>query len=401
MIIPLGTDSRLRQTPYMNWALIAANILIFVFFQHLRHVRGQWVLDLGTIDPLSASRFDLSPERPELMSFVTYAFLHASWMHLLGNMLFLYIFGNNVNDKMGHVGYLGFYLAGAVFAGLAYVLMQGGAAPVLGASGAIAAVTGAYLVLLPRSNITIFYFWFFFGQYEVPSFWFILFFFGQDVFLNFAGNTNVAHVAHIGGTLFGFTLCFILLAIHLLPRDQFDIVALVQRWNRRRQYRDMVSKGYNPFEYGTRERPGAAPPPLPPNPRQEQILTIRAAALEAVAGHDLPAAARHYLQLKQMDPQQVLTRQAQLDVANYFAGEQQYDRAAEAYETLLRVYPKADRIEELELMLGLIYSRYLGQYDRARTYLQRALQRLHEPNAIALARDELARIEPLIPRTVP
>ena len=399
MIIPLGTDSRLRQTPYMNWALIGANVLVFVLFQHLRRLHGHWTIDLGQIDDLSASELDLSPVAPRLYAFVSYAFLHAGWMHLLGNMLFLYIFGNNVNDKMGHIGYLGFYLAGAVFAGLAYVLMQSGRAPVIGASGAIAAVTGAYLVLFPRSNVRVFYFWYFFGEYEIPSFWFILFFFGQDVFLNFAGNTNVAHVAHIGGTIFGFGVCCVLLALQLLPRDQFDVVALLQRWNRRRQYRDMVSKGFNPFEYGARERSDGPPPP--PDPKQEQIMNVRGAILEAAARHDSATAAHLYLQLKQLDPQQALPKQAQLDVANQLAGEQHYAQAAEAYETLLRAYPKADRLEELELMLGLIYSRYLNQYEKGRQHLQRAILRLHDPSALSMAREELSRIDRLVPRPTP
>ena len=400
MIIPLGTDSRLRHTPYMNWALIAVNVFGFVVLQHLQHVHGRWVLDLSHVDELTTSQFDLSPRLPKLYAFITYAFMHASWFHLIGNMLFLYIFGNNVNDKMGHIGYLGFYLAGAVFAGIAYVLMQSGFAPVIGASGAIAAVTGAYLVLFPRSNVRIFYFWYLFGEYEIPGFWFILFFFGQDVLLNFAGNTQVAHIAHIGGTIFGFFISLALLGLQLLPRDQFDMVAILKQWNRRRQYRDMISKGYNPFDYSARDRRSQAPPP-PPDPRQEQIMTIRAAILEAISRHDLPTAAHLYLQLKQLDPQQAMPKQAQLDIANQLGVEQQYAQAAEGYETLLRVYPKFEQIEQIELMLGLVYARYLNRYDLAKQYLQRAMLRLHEPGAQQMARDELARIEPLVGPTVP
>ncbi|HXE52386.1 MAG TPA: rhomboid family intramembrane serine protease [Tepidisphaeraceae bacterium] len=394
MIIPLGTDSRLRQTPYMNWALIAANVIIFVLFQHLDYdIHGHLVLNMGQISLLTESRYSLSPRVPVWWAFLTYAFMHAGWMHLIGNMLFLYIFGNNVNDKMGHVGYLGFYLAGAVCAGIAYVLMQRTPAPVIGASGAIAAVTGAYLVLFPRSNVSIFYIWFFFGRLEVPSLWFIVFFFCQDLFFNFAGDTSVAHVAHIGGTIFGFSASLALLSLKLLPRDQFDLVAMVKQWNRRRQYRDMVSRGYNPFDSAPRQRPGQPPPP--PDPKQEQILSLRAAILEAVARHDLPTAAHLYVDLKQLDPQQALPKNAQLDVANQLAGEQRYPQAAEAYESLLRVYPKAEQIEQVELMLGLIYARYLGRYDLAKQYLQRSLQRLHDQSAIDMAREELMRIEPL------
>jgi membrane associated rhomboid family serine protease len=344
--------------------------------------------------------FALSSRQPEVYQFFTYQFLHSGWLHIAGNMLFLYIFGNNVNDKMGHVGYLAFYLAGGIFAGAAFVLMSvPGGQPVVGASGAIAAVTGAYLVLFPRANVTIFYVWYLIGKYELPSLWFILFFFAQDLFWNFAGDTGVAHVAHIGGTIFGFTVSLTLLMLQLLPRDQFDLVAMVKQWNRRRQYRDIVNKGYNPFDYDPRSRSTQMAPP-PPDPRQEQIMDLRAAILEAVGRHDLATAAHLYLQLKQLDPQQALPKPAQLDIANQLAGESQYPQAAEAYETLLRVYPKAEQIDQIELMLGLLYSRYLEKYDRAKHYLQRAMLRLHDENALRMAREELLRIEPLVSRPI-
>ena len=130
-------------------------------------------------------------------------------------------------------------------------------------------------------------------------------------------------------------------------------------------------------------------------------MNVRGAILDAIARHDIPTAAELYLQLIAADPQQVLPKQAQLDVANQLAGENRYTEAAQAYETLLRVYPKTEQIEQLELMLGLIYSRYLSQYDRSMHFLQRALLRLHEESALTLARDEIKRIQPfLTPRPV-
>src|SRR5207249_2944787 len=123
--------------------------------------------------------------------------------------------------------------SGAVFAGIGYVLFEPGR--VLGASGAVAAVTGAYLVLLPRSNITIVYFFIFIGSIEIASLWFIAFFFAQDVFYQAMSRVpgmeaSVAHMAHIAGSIFGAGVSFALLMAHLLPRDQFDVLALAQRW---------------------------------------------------------------------------------------------------------------------------------------------------------------------------
>src|SRR5690606_31756977 len=101
---------------------------------------------------------------------------------------------------------------------------------VVGASGAVAAVTGAYLALFPRSHITILYWFIIIGMLEISSMWFILLFFAKDLFFQFsASDPMVAHMAHISGTVFGFIVCCMLLATHLLPRNHFDIVALFQR----------------------------------------------------------------------------------------------------------------------------------------------------------------------------
>src|SRR5687768_16553676 len=265
MFLPIRTDSPLRGTPYMNWALIVANVAMFV---------------LQSFRPPVTSHLQLYPSDPWLPAFFSYAFLHADWAHVLMNMLFLFIFGNNVNDKMGHLGYLAFYLAGAVFSGVGYAVTQQGSFPVVGASGAVAAVTGAYLVLFPRSSITIVYLFIFIGSIEIPSFWFILFFFVKDLLGLSGAGSNVAHNAHISGTLFGFTVCLALLGAQLLPRDQFDVLALIQRWNKRRQYRDLVNKGYNPFGYtpvaaGAGRDAPASRAPEPPDPVTQRAMDLR------------------------------------------------------------------------------------------------------------------------------
>src|ERR1700684_4580538 len=116
MFIPLRTDSPLRSTPYTNYLLIATNVL---------------VLALASANPQRGSTFSLQPRSLSLVQFFTYQFLHATPMHIAGNMLFLYIFGNNVNDKMGHVGYLAFYLAGGIMAGICYMLTEQAGVPIV------------------------------------------------------------------------------------------------------------------------------------------------------------------------------------------------------------------------------------------------------------------------------
>jgi membrane associated rhomboid family serine protease len=378
MFLPIRTDSPLRHTPYMNWALIIGTILAFAA-QKYSYPAGAW------------PPYMLYPRDLQLWQFVTYQFLHGDAFHLLGNMLFLYIFGNNVNDKMGNLGYLAFYLAGGVVAGIAHVLIS--SSPVLGASGSVAAVTGAYLVLLPRSHITVVYFFILIGVIEIQSMWFVLIFFAKDVFYQMAGDrfgTGTAHMAHIGGTVFGFGVCMALLAVRLLPRDLFDVLALMERWNRRRQHRDAVSKGYDPFAY----TPRAAAEKRQADPRMEQIPDMRAEISEALAHHKLNEATRKYLELQRLDPQQVLSRQAQLDVANQLYVDQNYHAAAAAYENFLRFYSKYESIEQIQLITGIIYARYLSNAAKAREHLEAALTRLHNPREIELARSTLAGLSP-------
>ncbi len=110
MLLPIKTSIQPRRTPYINYAIIIINVMIFLLEYH--------------VDPRSGSpvfrpwvrQFMLNSEQPYLWQFVSYAFLHGGLMHIIGNMFFLYLFGNNVNDKLGNIGYLSFYLAGAVLA---------------------------------------------------------------------------------------------------------------------------------------------------------------------------------------------------------------------------------------------------------------------------------------------
>ena len=404
-MIPLRTDSPLRNTPYMNGALIAANVIIYLFELFGPVENGvHWF-----------SKLILDSSSPHIYMYFSYAFLHdfdlahGGWMHLVGNMLFLYVFGNNVNDKIGHIGYLAFYLAGGVLAGMAFVVTNPHGRE-LGASGAIAAVVGAYLILFPRSRVTVLNFTIFIGWFEIPSIWFIgLFFFFQDLLAYFVGGgmDNVAHISHIGGTLFGCAVCLTLLSLNLLPRDQYDVVALFKQWNRRRVYRDAVNSGWNPYLTPSVPPPRTqyshggwgAPPrpqPPPPDPNVARVLELRTAISEAAAVHDLNAAAELYLRLTQLDPRQVLPRQSQLDVANQLASQQLYPEAAAAYEVFLKHYPKFEQIEQVELMLGLIYARYLTQYERAKGCLVKAIARLHGDRELSMARSELSRIEPFL-----
>ena len=382
--LPIRTDVPLATRPWMNWLLVALNV-------------GVYLLDVANADLKLMQRYMLEADDPRLLHFLTYAFLHVNLAHLALNMLVLLILGANVNDYLGHVGYLAFYLGGAVFSGVGFLVTGGDL--VVGASGAVGAVMGVYLVFLPRANITISVR---VASVEVRSMYFIVLYFLYNVTMSVVArftSHDVAYEAHVAGMAFGFVVGLLLLLLGLMPRHPFDLLGIADRWNRRRQYRGMVRGGYDPFL----QRQSAPPAPRQearpeaPDPLVAHAAALRARVADAVAQRNLPLAADLFRQLKQIDPKQFLPRQAQLDVANQLASQQLYADAADAYEQFLHYYPQFEQIEEIHLMLGLIYARYLARYARAKECLTLALTRLHGESQTQLARTELARIESLLP----
>lgn len=378
MLIPVGTDRRQQHTPWVNYILVGLNVLIFLLTA--RRV-GQ---------PFDAVRiFFLIPDAPHLTQFLSYQFLHADLMHLAGNMLFLYVFGNAVEDRLGRLGYLFFYLAGGVLAGLGHVLLE--PQPVIGASGAVAAVSGAYLALFPRSQVTLFYWFFFFvGYFEVSSLLLIGAYIALNVYEHVAGAGQVAHLAHLTGYAYGFGIGMGLLWSGLLEREPFDMLALWAQRRRRAQFARMTRGGFEPWAGGAPQSDrakGEVDQAL--DRRQREILALRARVSQAVEQHDLPRAAELFDQLQELEPTAVLSQQQQLDLANHFMSTGRYEAAAQAYEMLLGVYGSYPQREQVELILGLIYARYLRRPQRARELLSLAVQRLRDPDQQRLARQVL------------
>jgi hypothetical protein len=331
------------------------------------------------------------PARPYLWQFITYAFLHSGLLHIFGNMFFLYIFGNNVNDKLGHFGYLCFYLAGAVFSAVGHTLVS--SSPVMGASGAVAAVTGAYLVLFPQTLITIVYWFIFIGTVDVPALYFIAF--KMIIYDNVIGRytTNVAYDAHLAGYTFGIVSSLLLLATGLLSSSQFDLLAMLKQWNRRRIYRDAISTGYDPYTGMGGTKRITARDVTKPGPDEPQIRQLREDIANSVYRHDLQTAAQQYLNLMSLDSQQVLPRQHLLDIANQFASEGEYNNAASVYEKFLTHYANYEHIEQVELMLGIIYSRYLEKPDLALNHLRVAERKIIDPAQLLMCRSEIEKLQ--------
>ncbi len=183
-----------------------------------------------SLEPFSRNQFiaeyALIPSRFHLLDLFTSMFLHGGWMHLIGNMWFLWIYGDNVEDVLGHAKYLGFYLACGLAAGLVHLLVNAGSRlPTIGASGAIAGVMGAYLIKFPHSKIlTLVPIFFFITTFELPATWILVYWFVLQLFSGF-GEIGYSHLsqggtawfAHIGGFLTGIVLIKI-----MKTRERFD-----------------------------------------------------------------------------------------------------------------------------------------------------------------------------------
>ncbi|MCI0498549.1 MAG: rhomboid family intramembrane serine protease [Planctomycetales bacterium] len=388
-MLPLHTSVLPKRTPYANYLLIAANIVIFAVSY------GPYQIG-RSIEPLRpwAQQFMLDPEFPYIWQFVTYAFLHGGIMHLVGNMFFLYIFGNNVNDKLGNIGYLCFYLASAVFSGIGHTLLS--PASVLGASGAVAAVTGAYLVLLPNSLITVVYWFFFIGTVEIRALYFIAFklIFWDNIFAA-DPRQGIAYSAHLAGYAFGIAAILGLLSQGLIETDFNDLWTMLRQWNRRHQFRDVVADGYDPHKESGRKTVFARvqTTPAPSSEQRQQILDLRSRISQTMNNHLAAEAAALYLELLKLDSTQILPRHLQLDIANQLMSEGKWQTSAEAYQKFLSQYSNYEYTEQVHLMLGLLYARYLNRPQEALAHLNQAVDRLADPGQKALCQQEITRLK--------
>ncbi len=390
MLLPISTSISPRRTPYVNYILIVANIVLFML-TYGPHRVGPF------IEPLRpwAQQFMLTPEHPYIWQFVTYAFLHGSLMHILGNMYFLYIFGNNVNDKLGNIGYLCFYLGGAVFSGLGHALLHHN--PVLGASGAVAAVTGAYLVLFPQTYIRVLYIFFFIGTFEIKAMYLILlkFIFFDNVLQKHISEANIAFDAHLAGYAFGIAIVFGLLASRLIDSRHSDLWGMLRQWNRRRRFRDVLTDDDSPWQSDQPQRPQRTFVQSNPvaDSHDKAIIELRRRIHDAMTRNDTSQARQLYEELLKTAPNHVLPRQLQLDIANQLMANGNWALSAKAYELFLKSYSNYEYVEQVYLMLGLLYGRYLQQRARALDYLKRALDQLRDPGQQALCRQEIDRLE--------
>jgi membrane associated rhomboid family serine protease len=236
MLLPIGDDNRDRSiTPFINYLLIALNIFAFIYWQNwgdnlpvtfgyatvpAEILSGRDIVTHSEIlaDPYTGQKFQMPGLQhtpvPVFFTLVTSMFMHGGIAHLLGNMLFLWIFGDNIENALGHLKYLVFYLLCGILAGLSHVfstliLGQNLLIPSLGASGAISAVLGGYILLFPTRGVHVWLFFFFvvtIPAFVVVGLWFVFQVLNGWGTLGGEEAGGVAYAAHIGGFISGLFL---------------------------------------------------------------------------------------------------------------------------------------------------------------------------------------------------
>ncbi|OGW02785.1 MAG: rhomboid family intramembrane serine protease [Nitrospinae bacterium RIFCSPLOWO2_12_39_16] len=213
-MIPLKDDNPTKIFPIVTIGIIAANILVFIYQLSLGAGYEKFIFTYGAFPYEITHSVDIGPPVQMPVFFTVYSsmFMHGGFMHIIGNMLYLWIFGNNIEDSMGHIRFIFFYLICGTVASLTHIfLAPNSKIPMVGASGAVSGILGAYLLLFPHARIlTLVTFGFFIKMIKIPAmvvlgFWIVLQFLNSTVASGSEGG-GVAWFAHIGGFFAGLIL---------------------------------------------------------------------------------------------------------------------------------------------------------------------------------------------------
>ncbi len=294
MLFPAGTDRGFRRTPLVTTAIITITVAMFFIQMFAANKAAQESADSQPVlisagDSTFVAHLVAGPGQP-WYTHVTSAFLHADWLHIAGNMIFLAIFGVLIEDRLGHLGMAVLYLSGAVASSLLFDVLQGGFG--LGASGAVATITGAFLALMPLVQVRVVTF--VGGVLNVTGWVFVLLAVAFDLMLAFRlADLNIGWGAHLGGYAFGFSVAMILLVTRVLAPERHDLFALLKRAKLRRELRQAAAL------QGARARVDS---PRPSDPALADIALRRAAIAERLSAPDFPAAADLYAGMIEAHP---------------------------------------------------------------------------------------------------
>lgn len=368
MLIPIGTDVVHHRKPTVTYFLIATNVLIFAIqWATVRNgglqSNSEFVRSISSM--LSAG--ELSGVHFHIYSLITYQFIHASWWHVLGNMIFLLPFGKAVEDRMGHIGFVCFYLGTGMLCGGLHALSS--PIPVIGASGSVCAVTAAFLVLAPKTNINVIFIFFLIAVIKIPSILFVIFFVLFDTLglLSSAvgvSDSQTAWVVHLGGYITGFCIAWLLLASHIIKSSEYDFPTMIKQFKRRSQFKHVVQKAHSEI-FETQEI-------------NDPVALEKAEITQLFVTGKVDEASSKYFEAVLSDPQFCLDRKTQLAMANHLMSNNDIKNACLAFEQFLKGHAEAEEVGEVALLLSAKYIRVLHQSEEARKLLKNYKKKFSE-----------------------
>jgi membrane associated rhomboid family serine protease len=378
VFLPIGDEPNVRhRPPWANYALILANVVVFVGAQAAAR-RG------GGYDAL-IDRYAYVPASPDVATLFTSMFMHGGLMHLVGNMLYLWIFGDNVETKLGSVGYVAAYLASGVVATAVFGIFNANSAvPLVGASGAISGVQGIYFLLFPRNRVRLLVWFYYVTVVHVKARWIIAFWFvlndlvpvlfGRGVLVD-----QVAHGAHLGGFAAGLAVAF-------------AVLPAVRNWFPEEP----------PGPYGRRE-----PSTSRSSPAWGRGIVGRAGSAPVAgdgagaaivsawrSGRRGDAAEAYADRLRRGDPVD-LPEPEHIRLAVHLYDGARFEDARRAFADFLERHAQSPNAPAAAFGLGMILSRRDGDFDAALPLLEDAARRHPDPHVREVANREVARIDAL------
>ncbi|NOY52248.1 MAG: rhomboid family intramembrane serine protease [Deltaproteobacteria bacterium] len=392
MLLPVGDTPNPRGTPYVNYLLIGINIAVYllvtlplsaarpnptdpVLLEYVRAIPQYWNLPVSEL-LRHISSYDLfifthgfKPADPSVMDLFGSMFLHAGFFHLAGNMLFLWIYGDNVEHRLGSLNYLFVYLATGMAATLFFMLFQlRSTTPMIGASGAISGVLGLYFLWFPRNKVRVFalLFPFFMDIILLPARWVLGFFLIIDNLLPFlfasGGGSGVAHGAHIGGFLAGLGIAYTL--------DRFP---------------DILRR--------SKRRSGRAPAAERPDPGGEEELSPEERIHTALLQNDRKGAASLYLSIRNRVQHKEIDPADRLEIGRYLLREGNYPAALSVFRQYISDFQNGPDLDQACLGAGIALYQAEGQMTASYQYFLMVLDVTTSPAIEAEARRYLQTIE--------
>ena len=370
-MIPLGTDRITRKTP-TTITIVVLNIVIFLLISlGLNAQSTATASKAAEIEQFGVFYPGLQMVLTHPWTLVTYTFLHdpSGLSHVAFNMLFLWIFGRAVEDRLGSVWFAIFYISGAIVAALGEWFIS--PAPMIGASGAVAAATGAFAALCPRSRVRVL---FFFTIIEIPGIVLVLIFVGLDLFgqlgqsVSSTSRGGIAYSAHLFGYAFGMLTMLALLGSGILKRTEFDLFFIMKQMKRRREMRAAVNQSRSPWV--------------------NDISTLSVATPQAT-----PEALRAGIPMRRQLSDSDAKRELHDAGTRWSRGE--FSAAANAWERFAQRFPSHPDSDGALLLAAVTYARKLNDPTRARELAQRLVDRVPAATIETLAqtKDLLKEIE--------